>query len=177
MSDSENQSLDWHPGPEPSAAHVVFSDFFFEEAAIADSDHEELPRTVSNARFTDVTIILEDEPSRPSFKLHKVLLAAHSSLFRKMFYRDPKEVYEVGAVSKKSFEDIISYIYGGTLTVEMDEFDDILDDVIYLQLDKLEELLKAWEGYIKASRYVRFKASYYSVAGVSTRYRYIFEKM
>ena len=179
MTDSENQSLDWHPGPEPSAAHVVFSEFFFEEAAIAlqgkDADCGCSSRScgscgcgilaVSDARFTDVTIILEDEPSRPSYKLHKLILAAHSSYFRKMFHRDPREVYEIGAISKKSFEDMISYIYGGTLTVGYD-FDEILEDVKRLQLEKLEELLKAWEGFIKASHYVRFKASYYPVAGM-----------
>ena len=166
MTDSENLSLDCHPGPEPSAAHIVFSEFFFEEAAIAllgkDADCGCSSRScgscgcgilaVSDARFTDVTIILEDEPSRPSYKLHKLILAAHSSFFRKMFFRDPKEVYEIGAVSKKSFEDMISYIYGGTLTLDYNNFDEILDVVIYLQLDKLEDLMKAWECFVKSAR-------------------------
>ena len=150
MTDSENQSLD----EEPSAAHVVFSKFFFEEAAIAllRNDANDGILALSNARFTDVTIILEDEPSRPSHKLHKLILAAHSSFFRKMFFRDPKEVYEIGAVSKKSFEDMISYIYGGTLTLDYNNFDGILDVVICLQLDKLEDLMKAWECFVKSAR-------------------------
>ena len=140
MSDSENQSLDG-----PSAAHIVFSEFFFEEAAL------------SNTRFTDVTIILVDGGGKPSYRLHKLILAAHSSFFRHLFRHEPKEVYEIGVVSKKSFEDIISYIYGGTLTLDYNNFDEILDVVIYLQLDKLEELMKAisklrasiFLGYIK----------------------------
>ena len=182
MTDSENQSLDWPP--EPSAAHVIFSDYFFEEAAIAllrkdagcgcrcfscgscGCNANDGILTLSNARFTDVKIILGDEPQKPSYKLHKLILAAHSSYFRKMFHRDPREVYEIGAISKKSFEDMISYIYGGTLTVVNNDFDKILEPINYLQMEKLEELMKAWEGIIKASHYVRFKASYYPVAGM-----------
>ena len=184
MTDSENQSLDMQPGPEPSAAHIVFSEFFFEEAAIAllrkdagcgcscfscgscGCNANDGILALSNARFTDVKIILGDEPQKPSYKLHKLILAAHSTFFRNMFRHDPKEVYEIGAVSKKRFEDMISYLYGGTLTLDYNNFDEILEDVIYLQLDKLEDLMKAWEGFVKGVHYVRFKASYYPVAGM-----------
>ena len=81
----------------------TFSEVFFEESAFA------------MGKYKDVKIILSDDPRRPEYQLHKVILAAHSSFFRKLFYHDPKEVYEIGAVSKIEFEAILGYIYGQKL--------------------------------------------------------------
>ena len=60
--------------------HFSLSQNFFEETAIAMGDYE------------DVKIILSDDPIRPEYRLHKVILAAQSSFFRKLFYHEPKEV-------------------------------------------------------------------------------------
>ena len=62
-----------------------------------------------------MTIILSDDPERPEYRLHKMILAVHSSFFRHLFYDEPKEVYEIRAVSKKTFDGFISCIYGGKL--------------------------------------------------------------
>ena len=61
--------------------------------------------------YNDVIIILSDEPTKVEYHLHKVLLAAHSQFFRKLFYRDPKKKYEIGSVHKKEFGYILGYIY------------------------------------------------------------------
>ena len=68
--------------------------------------------TFSDNFFEDVKIILVDEPMRPEYHLHKVILAASSSFFRKLFYHEPKEVYEIGAVTKKGFEAVLKLMYG-----------------------------------------------------------------
>ena len=77
----------------------TFSEVFFEESAFA------------MGKYTDVKIILSDVPRRPEYHLHKVILAAHSSFFRKLFRDEPKDVYEIGAVSKIEFEAILGNIY------------------------------------------------------------------
>ena len=76
----------------------TFSDNFFEDTEMS--------------RYKDVKIILVDEPMRPGYHLHKVILAAFSSFFRKLFYHEPKEVYEIGAVTKKGFEAVLKLMYG-----------------------------------------------------------------
>ena len=90
----------------PSPSPNVLSEFFYEEAGIALGNKD---------AYTDVTIILSDDSGRPEYRLHKMILAVHSSFFRHLFYDEPKEVYEIGAVSKKTFERFISCIYGGEL--------------------------------------------------------------
>ena len=76
----------------------TFSENFFEDTDMS--------------RYKDVKIILVDEPMRPEYHLHKVILAASSSFFRKLFYHEPKEVYEIGAVTKKGFEAVLKLMYG-----------------------------------------------------------------
>ena len=44
--------------------------------------------------------------------MYKVILAAQSSFFRKLFYREPKEVYEIGALYKIGLEAVIGLMYG-----------------------------------------------------------------
>ena len=76
----------------------TFSENFFEDTEMS--------------RYKDVKIILKDEPMRPRYHLHKVILAARSSFFRKLFKHESKDVYEIGAVSKGGFEAIIDIMYG-----------------------------------------------------------------
>ena len=87
--------------------------------------------TFSDNFFEDVKIILVDEPMRPEYHLHKIILAAQSSFFRKLFYHEPKEVYEIGAVTKKGFEAVLKLMYGQTLTLYTYSFD--MDIIIIIQ--------------------------------------------
>ena len=93
----------------------TFSKNFIEETADA------------MGNYRDVKIILSDDPMRTEYHLHKVILAAQSTFFRKLFYHEPKEVYEIGAVSKRGFENVVEYIYHGSLKLELN--DDIFDDI------------------------------------------------
>ena len=95
----------------------TFSDNFFEYTEMS--------------RYKDVKIILVDEPMRPEYRLHKVILAANSSFFRKLFYHEPKEVYEIGAVTKKGFEAVLKLMYGKTLTLYTYSYD--MSDIIIIQ--------------------------------------------
>ena len=88
----------------------TFSENFFEDTEMSG--------------YKDVKIILSDEPMRPRYHLHKVILAAQSSFFHKLFYHEPKDVYEIGAVSKGGFEAIIDIMYGQRTLRYTDYFPD-----------------------------------------------------
>ena len=113
---------------EPSFA---LSENFFKEAAIA----------LGNSSYMDVKIILSDDPMRPEYRLHKVILAAQSTFFRKLFYHEPKEVYEIGAVAKGAFDSVLGYMYGGDLILTEHNYDDIMEVVLYLGCEKMEAML------------------------------------
>ena len=82
---------------------------------------------VEKPRYWDVKIILSDDPMKPEYYLHKVILAAKSSFFRKLFYHEPKKVYEIGMVSKRGFENVVEYIYNRRMirVLNEEDFDDI----------------------------------------------------
>ena len=85
---------------------------------------------VEKPRYWDVKIILSDDPMKPEYYLHKVILAAQSSFFRKLFYHEPKEVYEIGAVSKRGFEAVINILYGKTTYInDINNINDIVDSI------------------------------------------------
>ena len=93
----------------PCPSPHVLSKFFYEEASIALGNKD---------AYTDVTIILSDDPERPEYRLHKMILSQDKT-FCHLFEHEPKEVYEIGAVSQKTFEkflDKIYKIYGGVNT-------------------------------------------------------------
>ena len=106
----------------------TFSENFFEETALA----------LEDSRFKDVKIVLSDDPMKPEYHLQKVILAASCSFFRKLFYHEQKEVYEIGSVSKGGFDFVLRYIYGrGHLILTqhyMDEFEDVVRTMNYLGL-------------------------------------------
>ena len=106
----------------------TFSENFFEETALA----------LEDSRFKDVKIVLSDDPMKPEYHLHKVILAASCSFFRKLFYHEPKEVYEIGSVSKGGFDFVLRFIYGcGHLNLtqqNVDEFEDVVRSMNYLGL-------------------------------------------
>ena len=104
---------------------------YFEETAIA----------LGNSTYKDVKITLSDDPDRPEYHLHKVILAASSSFFRNLFFYDPKEAYDIGAVSKLQFEAVIGYIYGQHLILTAHNWEDILEAVLYLGCDKMEKMM------------------------------------
>ena len=84
-------------------------------------------------------IILSDDPMRPEYLLHKVILAATSSFFRKLFHHEPKKVYDIGMVSKSGFDSIMGYTYLQTLTVTRENFDDIKATAEYLGCDEIAQ--------------------------------------
>ena len=53
----------------------TFSEYFIEETY----------NDLRDSRYTDVKIILSDEPTKPEYLLHKVILAAPSSFFCRQF--------------------------------------------------------------------------------------------
>ena len=112
--------------PKPTLA---FSENFIKESANA----------LGNSRYTDVKIILSDEPMKPEYHLHKVILAATSSFFRKLFYHEPKPVYEIGAMSKRSFEDVLGYMYRQTITLTYENFESIRETALYLGCEEIME--------------------------------------
>ena len=108
----------------------TFSEVFFEESAFA------------MGKYKDVKIILSDDPRRPEYHLHKVILAAHSSFFRKLFRQEPKDVYEIGAVSKRGFESVMFYWFTGSLVLNNYVFDDTMRAALYLGCEKIEAMMK-----------------------------------
>ena len=130
------------PCPSPN----VLSKFFYKETAIA----------LGNAAYKDVKIILSDDPDRPEYRLHKFILALHSSFFRHLFRHEPKEVYEIGAMTREPFEAFISYIYGGK-KLRKQRVDEIVKrlDLISQELEEgleVEEYSKEWSQRMKALR-------------------------
>ena len=117
----------------------TFSEYFIEETF----------NDLRDSRYTDVKIILSDEPTKPEYLLHKVILAATSSFFRKLFCHEPKKVYEIGAVSKSGFDHVLGHIYGQTLTANADNFDGIVDTALYLGCEGITERLNNMEYLVK----------------------------
>ena len=113
---------------------LTFSENFIEECANA----------LGNSRYTDVKIILSDEPMKPEYHLHKVILAATSSFFRKLFYHEPKSVYEIGAVPKNGFEEVLGYMYLQTMTLTYDNYYSISETALYLGCEEIMERMKTW---------------------------------
>ena len=62
----------------------------------------------ATGEHSDVRIVLDDGSS---YNLHKVILAAHSPVLRKMFKRNPGKVYHLGLVTKRAFEEVLSLLY------------------------------------------------------------------
>ena len=85
----------------------VISEYFIEGTANA----------LERPCYKDVTIILADEPTKPAYHLHKMMLAATCTFFRQLFRHDPRNVYNIGNVSKAGFDKIIDYIYRQELTM------------------------------------------------------------
>ena len=103
----------------------AFSEYFIEE---------------TNSSYKDVKFILSDEPMKPEYLLNKVILAAASSFFRKLFQHEPKEVYEIGAVSKRGFEHILGWMYGQDLTVTDEHVNAIMDTARYLGCEEIAKM-------------------------------------
>ena len=103
----------------------TFSEYFF-EAIMEDKAFR---------RHTDVKIILTMDPNKEEFNLHKVILASNSTFFRKMFYNDPKNVYEIGAVNKEDFDLALGCMYGKQTPCRMT--DTLLETLHYLGCDKI----------------------------------------
>ena len=119
----------------PSPSPNVLSKFFYEEAGIALGNKD---------AYTDVTIILSDDPERPEYRLHKMILSQDKT-FCHLFEHEPKEVYEIGAVSQKTFEKFLHLMYGG----ERPSFDVNISILLdYFGCDK--ELAKELERLPKA---------------------------
>ena len=112
---------------------------------------EETADALGDAKFKDVTITLDD---KSSFRLHKLILAANSSFFRKLFYHQPKMAYEVGGVCKESFEAMMGHMYSNTLTITPRNFDDILSAAQFLGCAVAEKLEKM-TFLVKISRLVQ----------------------
>ena len=96
-------------------------------------------------------IILSDDPMRPEYLLHKVILAATSSFFRKLFHHEPKKVYDIGMVSKSGFDSIMGYTYLQTLTVTRENFDDIKATAEYLGCDEIAQRMTGGIGNLVRS--------------------------
>ena len=123
---------------------------------------EETADTLGNSRFKDVKIILSD--GLHEYLLHKVILAAASSFFRKLFYHEPKKVYEIGSVSKRGFDSVLGYIYLQTLTLTADNFDGIMAAALYLGCDEIVERMK------NTSFLVKDNVAVLQIKGTSTIY-------
>ena len=100
----------------------VISEYFIEGTANA----------LERPCYKDVVIILVDEPTKPAYHLHKVMLAATCTFFRKLFRHDPNIVYNIGNVSKAGFDKIIGYIYRQELTMNAHDYYDIIRAASYL---------------------------------------------
>ena len=80
--------------------------------ALSDIFVEELRRGDAFNRHSDVKIILTMDPSKEEIHLHKTILAYNSAFFRKMFYNDPRPVYELGGIPRADFDVVIAGMYG-----------------------------------------------------------------
>ena len=97
-------------------------------------------------RHSDVKIILTMDPNKEEFHLHKVILAANSTFFRKMFYNDPRPVYEVGDISKEDFDVVIAAMYGrGEFLAGTNSLMKTLD---YLGCDKIKSQILEGNGFL-----------------------------
>eukprot|EP01067_Filipodium_phascolosomae_P001039 Filipodium_phascolosomae@DN1719_c0_g1_i1.p1 len=91
----------------------------------------------TNERTFDVTVRCGD----CEVKAHRCILAAQSTVFEEMLYKEEHvENCEVSVeVASESFKDFIKYLYGTNLNVTVDNFGDMLSLASYF---KLEELLQ-----------------------------------
>ena len=89
-------------------------------------------------QFSDVKIILDDGSKK--IKCHKVMLAAQSPFFMKLFTHSNVQEYHVGNVTSQSFSHFIDWIYKHQICLNFDVLLDLLRDADYLCCDEIVEL-------------------------------------
>ncbi len=97
--------------------------------------------------FTDLTVVCDRDNSK-EYRVHKLIMATHSDYFYRILTSGMKEEEESRIkfcdISAKTFEVILTYIYGGRLGLSgiSDDDDTLLRDVLLasnmLQMDDLE---------------------------------------
>ena len=90
-----------------------------------------------NEDFTDVTLAVE---SGQTIKCHKMILAASSLYFQKLFNNNSWEEHPIIVVLKdirfKHIEAILQYMYRGEINVEQDELTELLKVAADLQVSE-----------------------------------------
>ena len=104
--------------------------------ALSNLIFEELLNGQAFSRHHDVKIVLDMDPTKEEYNLHKTILALHSPFFRKMFFNEPtKNVFEVGGISKQDFDVVIAAMYGRVHLLSATNT--LLQTLRYLGCDKI----------------------------------------
>ena len=104
--------------------------------ALSNLIFEDLLNGQAFSRHHDVKIVLDMDPTKEEYNLHKTILALHSPFFRKMFFNEPtKNVFEVGGISKQDFDVVIAEMYGRVHLLSATNT--LLQTLRYLGCDKI----------------------------------------
>lgn len=80
----------------------------------ADTIREQICESYKDRLFTDVTLRCQEE----EFKVHKLILASQSPIFRRMFEVDMKEkssgIVDISDLSPAAASDLVSFLYSGS---------------------------------------------------------------
>ncbi|KAL7012445.1 hypothetical protein ACKWTF_014858 [Chironomus riparius] len=78
---------------------------------LADSVIADIKKFTENEKYKDLTVIVDGD----DFKVHKFVMAARSSVFADMIYKNQQSTLELTDLRKEIFQDILIYIYSDEL--------------------------------------------------------------
>lgn len=103
-----------------------------------------LKKVLGDPKFSDVTLVSETK----EFKCHKVILAAMSPVFDRMFEADMKEadtgVVDIPDISPKIIDMLLTFIYTGELKETVEDMGDLLYASTKYQVSEMIAKCEEW---------------------------------
>ena len=132
MSSEEDWNEDLDEESEEVECHRIFA--------------EEWKTLYCNQELSDVTLVVGKE--NKEFKAHRLVLAAHSDVMKRMLYGELKEGHEdVIKLPEKdcaSFESILKYFYTGCVTLDKSFICQLIEMCDYYNVQKLKRVCCNW---------------------------------
>ena len=85
-------------------------------------------------KLTDAKLQLEDGQDIP---VHRVILAKNSTLYRKWFWHEDKDVYEVGAVSSEVMFIMLTWFHTRVLSLTEENVQSVLEYAHYIDCSEV----------------------------------------